>query len=349
MHRSATIGNKVYNLKTLPDGSIKVHEVDVSSFPSDPGQSAFNEDRHLQIDIDNDMEHPKRNVQSNNVIDIMCLYTPEALCDESGQDADCDTTNERSIDMMDDKCELAIEETNTAFRESGVTATANLVYKGLISNFTEERYMCSALSKMRYNTESHYKEVRDLKTQYGADLVTLLTKQILYDYDRKQTDDKRLCGCGDMFADHPLAAFSVVDKSCATGYYSVAHEIGKSSIQNYSICFLSTSCESVPYNLCYSNSQGIIWDVSIRLDPLTQTLRMGSSTQNQTLELSWLTIVQIKIVKEFFVFRQQTKSTDGKGRNLAHRLITVQLNSIRTVLQLQTIWRARTQSRSQHR
>ena len=233
LHRSATIGNKVYNLKTLPDGSIKVHEVDVSSFPSDPGQSAFNEDRHLQIDIDNNMEHPKRNVQNNAVIDIMCLYTPEALCDEIGKGAGCDTTDERAIGMMDDKCELAIEETNTAFIESGVTTTANLVYKGLISDdFTEEHYMCSALSKMRYNTESYYKKVRDLRTQYGADLVTLLTKQINYDHDMSQhTDDLRLCGCGDMFADHPLAAFSVVNKDCATGYYSVAHEIGKSSLQ----------------------------------------------------------------------------------------------------------------------
>lgn len=192
----------------------------------------FNEVRHLQIDIDNNMAHPQRNVQTDAVIDIMCLYTPEALCDENGKKADCDTTDETSIGMMDDKCELAMEETNTAFRESGVTTTANLVYKGLISDdFIEERYMCSALSKMRYNNESYYKEVRDLREQHGADLVTLLTKQILYDYDNKQTDDKRLCGCGDMFANHPLAAFSVVDKNCATGYYSVAHEIGKSSFQ----------------------------------------------------------------------------------------------------------------------
>lgn len=229
LHRSATIGNKVYNLKTLPDGSIKVHEVDVSSFPSDPGESAFNDDRQLQIDIDNNMEHPKRNVQSNAVVDIMCLYTPEALCDEIGKDAGCDTTDEMAIGMMDDKCELAIEETNTAFIESGVTTTANLVYKGLISDdFKEERYMCSALSKMRYNIESYYQEVRDLRTQYGADLVTLLTKQVKYDRDGS---DIRLCGCGDMFANHHMAAFSVVDKSCATGYYSVAHEIGKLSFQ----------------------------------------------------------------------------------------------------------------------
>jgi hypothetical protein len=213
----------------LYDGQVRVREVDMSSFPSEPGQKYFQEgERKLLTKINNTAEASSRNMAEgtiDSVVDIMCLYTPEAMCRENGQRSGCDTNNSKFIATMDDKCELAIEETNTAFRMSGVQATANLVYSGLIStDFQEEKYMCSVLDFIRSNKDPIYQRIRDLRDQYKADLVSVIAQNVVANVGASEF---AVCGCGDLFQNNNQYAFSVVDRTCATGYYSFAHELGK--------------------------------------------------------------------------------------------------------------------------
>ena len=220
----------MYNLKTLSDGKIRVDEVDISSLPSD--QIEFmNGDRQLEIEIENSIDHPRRISNQQNsakvMIDIMCLYTPAALCDENGQSAECDISNEDFIALMDNKCELAIDQTNTAFSLSGVNTEVTLVYTGLIANdYTEERYMCSALGGMMHGTDSNYSHVRELRNKFKADLVTVIAKNVKASINGIDTP---ICGCGNVFNGQADSAFSVVNQICATAasVYSIAHEIGK--------------------------------------------------------------------------------------------------------------------------
>jgi len=72
----------------------------------------------LEIDIENNIDDPRKKFQqeeSAEVIDVMCLYTPEALCNENEKSAECDISNEAFVSLMDNKCETAIDQTNTAF------------------------------------------------------------------------------------------------------------------------------------------------------------------------------------------------------------------------------------------
>lgn len=228
--RSASIKNKVYNIVTLYDGQVRVSEVDISSFPSEPGQIyAQDGERKLVMKIDNTTDSSiRRSVAqggNDSVVDVMCLYTPEALCRENGQKSGCDTSNSKFIATMDDKCELAMEETNTAFRMSGVGTSANLVYSGLISpDFQEEKYMCSVLENIRSSNEAVYQRVRDLREKYKADLISVIAHSVVANIG---AGDFAVCGCGDIFQNNKQYAFSVVDRTCATGFYSFAHEIGK--------------------------------------------------------------------------------------------------------------------------
>lgn len=225
---SASIKTKVYNLVTMTDGNVRVVEVDISSFPSDPGEKLLREgERALHETIGNTSDTSSRNMATGDidtVVDIMCLYTPDALCRENGQALGCNTSNTKFIATMDSKCELAVEETNTAFRMSGVDTTANLVYSGLISNdYQEEKYMCSSLDFIRSSNDPVYQRVRDLRNQYKADLISILANSVVANFGGR---DNPVCGCGDIFQNNNQYAFSVVDRTCATGYYSFAHEIG---------------------------------------------------------------------------------------------------------------------------
>jgi hypothetical protein len=160
----------------------------------------------------------KRDLQSTDddgsVIDIMCLYTPEAVCSIVGG-GKCDATNLALSKIMENKCRLSISETNVAYKESGVLTTLNLVYTGLVgAQYKEERDMCSTLQLIRSSDDTVYKNIRELRDTYKADLVTILVESQQY------------CGCGDIFNSDPNGAFSIVNHLCSVGYYSVAHELG---------------------------------------------------------------------------------------------------------------------------
>lgn len=219
---SASIGTKVYSIFTEPSGEIRIQEFDVSSFPSDEDVESRRE-RMLQYNDDGSKPTElrvlsKRDLQATDddgsVIDIMCLYTPEAVCSIVGG-GKCDATKPAFSKIMEDKCRLSIAETNVAYKESGVLTTLNLVYTGLVdSNYKEEKDMCSTLQLIRSSDNKIYKNIRDLRETYMADLVTILV------------NNKQYCGCGDIFNSDPNGAFSIVNHLCSVGYYSVAHELG---------------------------------------------------------------------------------------------------------------------------
>lgn len=187
------------------------------SFPS----GIYEEPVELKVDTHNE---ERRLEGGSRVVDVMCLYTPQALCAVNGQKGGCNLKNIEFIKRMNGKCELAIDETNVAFQESGIHASANLVYSGLISEgYEEEEYMCDALNMFRSSNAAAYRAVRELREQYAADLVTVIASDVVTDINGQ---DRQICGCGDMFNSHSMAAFSVVHNQCATGYYSTAHELG---------------------------------------------------------------------------------------------------------------------------
>ena len=139
-----------------------------------------------------------------SVIDLLVVYTPavEALYGNQGDDA---------------LIVLAVAEANQAYINSKMATRLNLVgvYR---TNYIESGDMLTDLTRLRTTNDGFMDEVHGVRNFYGADLVSLIEAE------------GGACGIAYLmnnlspsFASH---AFSVVHHSCATGYYSFAHEIG---------------------------------------------------------------------------------------------------------------------------
>ena len=118
IHRSVSFGDQLYLLKTLPDGTVVVEEAAISDLPKE--NHVIREevsDRNLRLrgtimNKDNNSLRFQRSIgeikDSGDVIDVMCVYTQKALCNYVGLE-DCDIDSYKH--MMDQRCQLAIDET----------------------------------------------------------------------------------------------------------------------------------------------------------------------------------------------------------------------------------------------
>ncbi len=78
--------------------------------------------------------------------------------------------------------------------------------------------MSTDLSRLRATNDGYMDELHSLRDSYGADLVSLIENEPAYcGYAYRMTS---------LSTSFASSAFSVVHHSCATGYYSFAHEIG---------------------------------------------------------------------------------------------------------------------------
>ena len=224
---------------TLPNGKIRVREADASSFPSESEDAKFIDRRQLEGELETMHIMTERDLQegddNGDVIDVMCLYTPEALCGENNEGTGCDTNNIYFIATMTEMCELAMQETNTAFNKSGVLTSVNLVHSGLIaSDYIEEELGRDVVAYLRTSDDTihqHgvYQNVRALRDEYNADLVTLIVNKVAM---LSGGNTVPVCGVGSVFNGNSNSAYSAVLRGCATGYYSIAHEIGKGHFCN---------------------------------------------------------------------------------------------------------------------
>lgn len=137
-------------------------------------------------------------------IDIMVVYTPSARAAVGGTAA------------MASHIALGISETNQGYANSGLVQRFRLVYSGEVA-YTETSFDTS-LADLQGTSDGKMDNVHALRNAYGADIVSLLI------------NDDSYCGLGYLMTstatDFAAYAFNVVYYSCATGYYSLAHECG---------------------------------------------------------------------------------------------------------------------------
>lgn len=138
-------------------------------------------------------------------IDVMVVYTDNARFTNGGTDG---------INAL---INLAVHETNMAYSRSDVWQRLMLVHTQEI-NWFEDGDDFGYLSDLRGNGDGVGDEVHALRDSYGADMVSLIY------------DTGGYCGVAYIMTTLSAAfesdAFSVVRDSCATGYYSFAHELG---------------------------------------------------------------------------------------------------------------------------
>ena len=150
---------------------------------------------------------PEASIQtadSGALIDVMVVYTPSARISEGGTAG------------MQSRINLIVAETNNAYANSQVTQRIRLVYAGEV-NYAETD-LSTDLGRLQNPSDGFIDEVHALRNLYGADLVSLWGNYAV--------------GCGQSNimltegATFEGQAFNVVDRNCAAGNYSFAHELG---------------------------------------------------------------------------------------------------------------------------
>jgi len=107
-------------------------------------------------------------------IDILVVWTEKAECKNAGLNDDCNV-NDSTKDIMDTLIQLAIEETNAAFKNSGVGIVLELVHS-YRSSYVEpnKNAFQTSLRELRGNGDRKIDEVHDLREQHGADIVSMI-------------------------------------------------------------------------------------------------------------------------------------------------------------------------------
>jgi hypothetical protein len=192
---------RLFKLEPRPDGSHVVSEVQ----PGDPAPELD----PIPVDADTGTSGTATSgdavaADGGTTIDVLVAYTPEvqSIFGASGAEA---------------LVVLAVAEANQAYANSGMTPRLNLVHTTL-TNYTESGDMGTDLSRLRSTNDGYMDELHTLRESHGADLVSLIEHEPQY-----CGIAYRMTSASSSFAS---SAFSIVHNSCATGYYSFAHELG---------------------------------------------------------------------------------------------------------------------------
>jgi hypothetical protein len=106
----------------------------------------------------------------------------------------------------------AIDTTNLVYANSGITTRLRLVYAGA-ANYDESGDFNTDLNRLTSGTDGYMDNVAALRDAYGADVVSMFVENGQY------------CGLG-WVGPSANYAFTVVNRGCASGNLSFAHEIG---------------------------------------------------------------------------------------------------------------------------
>ena len=117
-----------------------------------------------------------RNLATTHVVDLMIVWTSYAECLLSGLGSNCKTDDETEAKMRA-KLELHVDQTNTAYQDSGINVVLRLVYAYCADNYDNEnrRGGLDHLIDIR-NGRNGLDDVKNLADDYGADMVAFVTK-----------------------------------------------------------------------------------------------------------------------------------------------------------------------------
>lgn len=214
----------IFHFSTQENGSTCSTEIKLADLPPDDPEGDL-EQFHKQhkpnrllrsnTSVEVDATIHRKLASESITIDVMVPYTQRVLCSisQAGSPDKCDP-NDRRKAMVQARIDLAVQETNVAYENSGIPGRLRLVHSYMVENYDEIDLTYSQILTHISTTDGVLDNVHVLRENYGADIVTMLV------------DNPTSCGLAYIGA--PVAkewAFGAVNWLCATGYYSFAHEI----------------------------------------------------------------------------------------------------------------------------
>lgn len=188
-----------YKIRYLKEGKFVLGKIDREKYP--PDAPAIKVEKDIPIVMD-----PCPNTDPATSIDVMVLYTDDA------RSASGNTSS------MLSEIYLAVEETNMGYINSNITQRINLVHTAEV-NYTETNNSLTDLQALQSTTDGVLDNIHTLRDNHTADIVVLIAEDI-----------GGPCGRAYVMETVSTAfepyAFAVVDRGCATGVFSFAHELG---------------------------------------------------------------------------------------------------------------------------
>ena len=188
---------QLYAIRPLFDGRHAVIEVDKSRMPADHDEKAYRQMFEDMLHSRAQSQPAAGDAKAQTTIRALVNYTTAA------RDASADI-----IGLIN----LAVSESNIGYSNSGVEITLQLAGTGLVS-YTESSNFSTNLSRYRSTSDGYMDSIHTQRNNLSADVAVLIT------------NGTAACGIGYLNS-NAASAFTVVARSCATGYYSFAHEIG---------------------------------------------------------------------------------------------------------------------------
>lgn len=208
MAGNVVVDGQMYQVRDAGRGIHSVRNIDQSAFPdeapptvvSKPTQStsALSVSKtYLSADMGQEFD------DDGSFIDVMVVYTADVAAASAGIDAEI---------------QLAVDETNQSYLNSGIYQRLRLAHSEQI-DYEETGDIELDRNRLQNPSDGYMDNVHTLRDTHCADLVCLLVE-----------DGGPWCGIAYimtdvsvLFEDH---GFCVVDRGCATGYYSFGHELG---------------------------------------------------------------------------------------------------------------------------
>lgn len=216
---------RTFEIGLEPDGQYSVVELDPGAFPTDDpdtGGLVFE-----VLDVPENMIGDDDNIVGDPVkastapvaepllgdtatqVDVMIVWTPQAEAAAGGRAA------------MDSLALASVANANLVYANSGINAQLRLVYSAPVNFVETPSNINGDLTALRGSGDGKLDDVHTLRTQYGADVVTLLGNGYA---------GSGYCGMGYLMSSVTTSfasqAFNVVDRTCAVGNLSYAHEVG---------------------------------------------------------------------------------------------------------------------------
>lgn len=199
---NVNVSKQFYQIRYINNNTHVIYEANLFAFPQELEPLSELSRKPTFHDQENLINDPA--TTNPIMIDVMVIYT-----DDARQAAGSATAMENLIDT-------AIVETNGGYNASGISQRINLVHTSEVaydeSNFNWE----TTINHLTNPSDGFLDSVHTLRNNNNilADIVVLIV------------NNADACGIAKNIAVQKAEAFSVVSRSCATGNYSFAHEIG---------------------------------------------------------------------------------------------------------------------------
>ena len=220
------IEGNMYQIRKIGDGAHIICEIDQNAFPEEVPPLAIETPDTL------DLVPPTSQADGGAIIDVMVVYT-DVVAIASGN--------------IDAEIQLAIDETNQSYANSGINQRLRLVHSQEVV-YDETGDMFADLDCITSSSDNCLDQIHTWRDIYGADVVCLWVE-----------NGGAFCGLAWLMttvsSTFESSAFSVVDRGCATGNFTFGHELGHNMGATHGRINTSTQ-GAFPYSFGYQDPGG---------------------------------------------------------------------------------------------